>query len=267
MGKSGLYILIFIISLLSIFIMLKRPEMHKQAMITDSEYSFIEEDFSPSSISVNNFEPERKINTVSKQPTSTQNSQSVTYIPKPQTKSQTKSQTKPVVKQNNQNKTKPDIKLVKQPQQNEHQVRDLPSNIVQERPTQTRTKVENTPRHELTEQEEIIAWNRWRSALQNKVMYDTQIAAPLGTVFKFSFTVDKYGNMSNVKVWSTTPCYSSMAVRVIKPVLMSYQHKAILNFPQGTKRTITNVNGGFVISRRTQYSSPSDYSDYERVRR
>ena len=79
--------------------------------------------------------------------------------------------------------------------------------------------------------------------------------------------IDKYGNMSNVKVWSTNAVYTDLAVRVIKPVLMSYQRKPILNFPDGTKRVITNVNGGFYISTSTEYSTPSDYSDYEKVRR
>ena len=98
-------------------------------------------------------------------------------------------------------------------------------------------------------------------------MKDTDIAAPIGVAFKFSFTVDKFGNMSNIKVWSTTSEYSDMAVQRIKPVLMSYQNQPILNFPEGTKRVITNVAGGFVMSTSTDYSSPSDYSDYERVKR
>ena len=85
--------------------------------------------------------------------------------------------------------------------------------------------------------------------------------------FKFSFTVDKFGNMSNVKVWSTNDVYTDLAMRVIKPVLLSYQRKPILNFPEGTKRVVTNVTGGFYISNTTEYSTPSDYSDYEKVRR
>ena len=73
--------------------------------------------------------------------------------------------------------------------------------------------------------------------------------------------------MSNVKVWSTNPVYTDLAVRVIKPILLSYNKKSILSFPEGTKRVITNVNGGFVISTNTEYSTPSDYSDYEKVKR
>ncbi|MBR2105901.1 MAG: hypothetical protein IJ937_01395 [Treponema sp.] len=58
-----------------------------------------------------------------------------------------------------------------------------------------------------------------------------------------------------------------MAVTAIKPVLMSYQNTPLLNFPQGTKRVITNVAGGFIMSDTTGYSSPSDYSDYERIKK
>lgn len=117
----------------------------------------------------------------------------------------------------------------------------------------------------LTEEEEIIAWNKWRSDLQNKLMRDSKIAAPIGTSFEFSFTVDKFGTITNLKTWSSNPSYTPLAVRVIKPLLLSYQKTAILNFPTGSKRVITNVNGGFTMARSSRYSSPSDYNDYERV--
>ena len=119
---------------------------------------------------------------------------------------------------------------------------------------------------QLTEQEEIIVWNRWRSNLQNKVMRDVKIDAPLGTRFRFSFTVDRYGQISNLKVWSDNPEYTSLAVRQIKPLLLRYQGQPILNFPQGTKRIVTNVTGGFVLATFDKYSKPSDYSDVERIK-
>ncbi len=117
----------------------------------------------------------------------------------------------------------------------------------------------------LTEEEEIIAWNKWRSDLQNKLMRDSKIAAPIGTSFEFSFTVDKFGTISNLKTWSSNPSYTPLAVRVIKPLLLSYQKTAILNFPTGSKRVITNVNGGFTMAHSSRFSSPADYNDYERV--
>ena len=116
------------------------------------------------------------------------------------------------------------------------------------------------------EEEEIIAWNEWRSNLQNQVMRDVVLAAPVGTRFEFSFTVDKFGRISNLKVWSKNPQYTDMAVRKIKPVLLSYQGQSILKFPEKSKRVITNVNGGFTIAWTSRYSTPSDYSDYERIK-
>lgn len=134
-------------------------------------------------------------------------------------------------------------------------------NIVSKNPPSEKTQ---TPKF-LTEEEEIIAWNKWRSDLQNKLMSDSKIAAPIGTTFAFSFTVDKFGTISNLKTWSTNPSYTPLAVRIIKPLLLSYQRTAILNFPTGSKRVITNVDGGFTMARSSRYSSPSDYNDYERV--
>lgn len=148
-----------------------------------------------------------------------------------------------------------------------------PATTVKEQPkTQTAVKpsqpvktikIEDKP---LTEEEEIIVWNKWRSDLQNQVMRDSKISAPYGTTFNFSFTVDKNGNISNINTWSDDNNYTPLAKRVIKPILTSYQHTAILKFPPRTKRTIVNVTGGYTMSNTDRYSTPGDYSDYERIR-
>lgn len=143
-----------------------------------------------------------------------------------------------------------------------------PSETIKNTTAETsKTKTVNIENKPLTEEEEIIAWNKWRSDLQNQIMEDSHLAAPIGTRFKFSFTVDKNGNISNINTWSDNTSYTPLAKRVIKPILTSYQHTAILNFPPRTKRTIVNVEGGFVMAQMSRYSSPSDYSDYERIRR
>lgn len=131
---------------------------------------------------------------------------------------------------------------------------------VQQKPQQVQN---NAP---LTEAEEVIVWNKWRSDLQNKVMRDSRIAAPRGTVFRFSFTVNKFGQMSNLKIWSDTPGYTNYAIQALKPLLLSYQGKPILNFPARTKRITTNVEGAFAISNQDRFTTPNDYSDIERVR-
>ncbi len=90
---------------------------------------------------------------------------------------------------------------------------------------------------------------------------------PNGTVFKFNFTVDKYGKVSNVKTWSLDSKYTPYAIQYIAPVIRGYQGHSILDFPFGSNRVITNVDGGFKISNTSKYSTPSDYNDTETVKK
>lgn len=120
----------------------------------------------------------------------------------------------------------------------------------------------------LTEQEETIAWNVWRSNLTNKIMQDTRLPMlPAGVVFRFSFTVDKYGKISNVQTWSETSTYTPYAIQYIAPVIRSYQGRDILNFPEGTQRFSTEAKGGWKISTSERYSTPQDYNDIEKIRK
>lgn len=264
MGNIKFIIYLISVLLVSLFIVISKPQVEKQAVITDSEHKIAEVSIPAAPLAANN--------------------QGVTVTSVPQS-----------VQKNVVTPITPSKKQVKQPQQlykpktsiqqplkNQNSNKNTTQNTIGQKqnisskPTKTAKTIELKPTqnidnqkttHVLTEQEEIIAWNIWRSRLQNQVMMDSKLAAPLGTQFKFSFTVDKYGNMSNVKVWSTSPGYSDYAVRTIKPVLMSYRNKPILNFPEGTKRIIVNVDGGFFMSTSTRYSSPGDYHDYEKVKR
>ncbi len=122
------------------------------------------------------------------------------------------------------------------------------------------------PAKQLTEAEEIIVWNKWHSDLQNQIMQDSKIYSPRGTVFMFSFTVDKNRRVSNIKVWSETTNAQPGDIYRIKTVISGYQNDAILEFPAGTKRIITNFKGGFTVSTDSRYSSPEDYSDVEKVK-
>ena len=121
----------------------------------------------------------------------------------------------------------------------------------------------------LTAQEEEIAWNKWRSRLQNQIMKDSKLpTVPDGTIFKFSFTVDKYGKVTNVKTYSVNPAYTPYAIQYIAPVIRGYQGHSILTFPTGSSRTITDVTGSWkVTSGAAKYSSPHDYNDIEKVTR
>lgn len=118
----------------------------------------------------------------------------------------------------------------------------------------------------MTEQEEIIAWSKWRSDIHNQIMKDSDIDyAPYGVVFTFNFLVDKYGNVSNIKVSSIPAQYMDIARNGVKPAISRLQKKSILNFPKGTQRTSTIVNGSFAVGVQNVFSTPDQFKDFERV--
>ena len=120
----------------------------------------------------------------------------------------------------------------------------------------------------MTAKEEEIAWNKWRSNLNNQIMKDSKLPTmPNGIIFKYKFTVDKYGKVSNVQTSSTTPGYTPYAIQFIAPVIRSYQGRAILNFPTGSNRTSTEVSGAWKISSNSKLSTPDDYHDIEKIKR
>lgn len=285
-----LILFLFLIIMLTGIIAVKRPVMHKQVLIEDINFTVLEE-ASGVSIAANNqvkeptyIPPKKDDNNkvakiLSKSEKNKQPETKATSNKKPAKVTENKSgrtiATKPqntAVKTKNESKSQLPSKISASKEVSEIQnpPKSKRAEIVNEIPTfqeipKLKEQKTSEPR-QLTEQEEIIAWNKWRSDLQNQVMRDAKIIAPLGTAFKFSFTVDKFGTISNLKVWSTDPVYTNAGIRVIKPILLGYQGKYILEFPQGTKRIITNVTGGFVMARETNYSSPKDYSDYEKVK-
>ncbi|MBE7706400.1 MAG: hypothetical protein E7Z91_04060 [Cyanobacteria bacterium SIG30] len=129
-------------------------------------------------------------------------------------------------------------------------------------------KIQNVKTEEELQKEELIAWNIWHSNLQNSLMNDVKMPnIPNGIIFKFSFVVDKYGKITNINTYSTTPSYTPHAVEYIAPVIRSYQGKEILNFPQNSKRTTTVFSGGWKMSDFSRYSSPSDYNDIEKIKK
>ncbi|MBR1681701.1 hypothetical protein IJ707_07925, partial [bacterium] len=133
------------------------------------------------------------------------------------------------------------------------------------KPAKTEQKNE-TRQKVLTEQQEEIEWNIWRSNLQNQIMKDVKLPIiPQGTIFKFEFDVDKYGKVSNVQTWSQTNTYTPYAIQYIAPIIRSYQGHSILNFPEGSNRTQTHVTGGWKIASSVKYSTPKDYNDTESV--
>ena len=141
-------------------------------------------------------------------------------------------------------------------------------NIQENQPKQTNTYPKNSNFNNpyMTEQEEIIAWNKWRSNVQNQIMRNSNIEyAPLGTMFTFNFVVDKFGNVSNIKVNCSNPNYMDVARNNVKTAISKLQKQPILNFPKGTQRKSTVVQGYFFIGLEERYSIPNNFSDFERI--
>lgn len=235
-------ILLILAIISTVCIFCAKPKMHTTMLVYNSDYTIVEPKVETtvekSLPTVTQQTQQRKkveevVNAVKNEQTS--------KVEQPKVSTQTKKQAAQKV-QNLQ--TTPEQKTVKTQQQQPVQVRKM------------------------TQQEEEIAWNKWRSNLQNSIMRDTQLPfVEQGTVFKFSFNVDKFGRVSNVKTWSLTPSYTPFAIEYIAPVIRSYQGKSILNFPYGSSRLTTTVDGGWKIAGQQRFSTPQDYNDIEKVRK
>ncbi len=115
--------------------------------------------------------------------------------------------------------------------------------------------------------EELIAWNAWRSKIQNWVMMNSEIEeATMGTIFYFTFTVDKYRNIKDLRIFCTNKSFSK-DVKNVRSAILSLKGKSILEFPKGSNRDKITFAGGFLLSNYSQLSSPSDFNDIEHVLR
>ncbi len=241
------------------------PQMHKRVVILDSKYKVVDvaepivQPVKP--VSQTPVQPTEVVKTVV-QPTVTTTPVKTAQVPVKvqQTKPKTVSQpvkTTPV--KNTQTKTTP----VKQPVQTVKQpVKPVKKDVVKPAPVKTEpAKVVLTP------QQESVLWNKWRSDLQNKIMNSVSLPPlPQGTVFKFSFTVDKNGRITNIKSWATDPKYNPYAIQYITPAIRNLQGKSILKFPNGTNRESTVFEGNIKISNVSKYSTAKDYNDVETIR-
>lgn len=138
------------------------------------------------------------------------------------------------------------------------------------KPAQAQTIKNSEPKYKkpvrkLTKKEEQIAWNVWRSNLQNEVMLRSEVSAPIGTVFIFSFKVDNSRHISNIKAYTTNPFYMSEVNENLIPVIKDLENSELLEFPAGSARKSIKFNGLFFIFNETSLSTPEDFNDIERV--
>lgn len=291
--KVSVVVLFVILTIITIRI---HPEIHQPMVIEDADFKLVRvsDTITSQTTPVTTVGPTVTQQTVTVEPQQTKQVQQSVNIATPKaTETQkyvqveTPQQTRPVKiklpKKDTQTQT-----VVQEPSQNELLRRLLNTDIEDTKaleensrklaqsmqknnraPQQTYKQPQQTSTHKnpyMTEQEEIIAWNRWHSNIHNQVMKDSNAGiAPYGTVFSFSFLVDKYGNVSNVKVSCSNNYCMDIARDNLKPAIMHLQRKPILNFPRGTQRTSTVVSGSFLIGSEDRFSTPSNFSDYERV--
>ena len=278
--KNLFLILLILIVVSTLCILISKPKMHKVVMIYNSDYVVvpnetveIEEKNMPTivqqpEVAVSKAKVETKVEvkeTPKVKTSSTKQTTTKAATPTPVVQKEVKKVTQPTVQKQQVAVSQPkkEVKTATTPKVEQIQTVKIeqPQKVVQTKPIQT-----ETPKKVLTAQEEEIAWNIWRSNLQNQIMKDVRLPIiPNGIIFKFTFDVDKFGKVSNVQTWSTTPSYTPYAIQYIAPVIRSYQGRSILNFPTGSNRTTTKVTGGWRISTNTKYSTPNDYNDTEKV--
>ena len=260
-----------ILGLTTIGICALQPQMHKTFFVYNSDYVIVE--------------PADKVEVVKNLPTQVNQPQKeekkvtvqkvVKSVPKttqkPVEKKVVKNSSQPVQKiQTSQQTVNPLLSMLKETSTTESAQQKVVEKNVQTA-LQSVKKEETKPAAKtVTEEEkarqEVILWNKWRSNLQNKIMSDVKLPImPEGTIFKFSFDVDRYGKISNVKTWSLTPAYTPYAIQYIAPVIRGYQGRDILNFPEGSNRFSTTVEGGWKISQTAKFSTPEDFKDAEKV--
>lgn len=260
-----------ILGLTTIGICALQPEMHKTFFVYNSDYVIVE--------------PADKVEVVKNLPTQVNQPQKeekkvtvqkvVKSVPKttqkPVEKKIVKNSSQPVQKiQTSQQTVNPLLSMLKETSTTESAQQKVVEKKVQTAPQSVKKEETKPAAKTVTEEEkarqEVILWNKWRSNLQNKIMSDVKLPImPEGTIFKFSFDVDRYGKISNVKTWSLTPAYTPYAIQYIAPVIRGYQGRDILNFPEGSNRFSTTVEGGWKISQTAKFSTPEDFKDAERV--
>lgn len=114
-----------------------------------------------------------------------------------------------------------------------------------------------------------IDWNTWKSNFVNKILDDSLAIRELdnysyGTLIYYSFTVDRSGAISNVKVKSMTvkPEDKAKLARMIQ----GYQYQEITAFPAKSQRQKTDVSAVMMLSNESQYSKPNSFNDVEHVK-
>ena len=261
-------LIMLVVSTLSICTI--KPKMHKSVIVYDSSYTLVPEKVSE----VETKEIPVMEKSVESSVVTKKTEQNIIPVQKTQNKETIKNEKTKISNPVTQNKiSKSETVSNKSQKQTQNQQKQTESASIQQKVRTEEPIVQKTQTKEikqpkiLNQAEEEIAWNVWRSNLQNKIMQDTKLPIiPNGIVFRFSFSVDRYGKISNLQTWSDTPMYNPYAIQYLAPAIRNLQGRSILNFPEGSTRMTTNVKGGWKISANERYSTPQDYNDIEKIK-
>ena len=119
--------------------------------------------------------------------------------------------------------------------------------------------------------DEKVAWNEWRSNLQNRIMDDALFfinnneLGYEGTGYQYSFEVDRYGNISKLKV-TCSEFFRANSIKIMREMILGLQGDEILDFPIQSQRKTTKFSGEFTISSYKRRYTPDDYNDYEKIK-
>ena len=125
----------------------------------------------------------------------------------------------------------------------------------------------------LVEYQETILWNQWRATVCNKVTsnLDKQFTAvaPPGTIYTYSFNVDKNRRITIVTVKISKGYVNTstqQGVNMIKYAINSLNLSTILTFPSGTQRTSVKVESGIeTTSAQSSSLNANSFNDVETI--
>ena len=253
--KAFLTTLLIVLIVATLFMCVTKPKLHHKVLVYNSDYVIVQPEVKSEKSEIL---PVKQVE-VSTKDIKTTDTKTVEKVPVKQSVKESNKVLKTV-------KTEPKVENSKSIQKVESKTNVEPKIIKNNNSNVQKTEKVVPQTKTITQTQEEIEWNKWRSNLQNQIMSDVDLVdVPQGIAFKFTFDVDKYGKVSNVKTWSTTPSYTPHAIQYIAPVIKGYQGRSILNFPSGSNRTVVHFDGGIKISNYERYSTPQDYNDTERV--
>lgn len=270
---------ILFLALITLFICIANPTMHKSLVITDTGMQVVDKQLKTQSNNVQ-LQPVKQtsVNTpkTNVKPVSMVKEVKPKTVPsqtnvKPQVKQPVKVQSKPQAKQT--------VVQTKTVQSKPNQKPAASTQVKKPVPQTAKTTVQTpAPKKVLTEQEETILWNKWHSNLQNRIISDTTARlknldsytkqAINGTLYiVYSFNVSKSGAISNLSVKTNISNEASVRVNsIVSGIISGYGGTSIVTFPNGTSRVSEKHKGAIstVIkdAKSTTYSNTSDYNRY-----